>query len=54
MEKCHIFQNTELFKACYKAFQTDIFSRSPDTFWCIIWRMMCSYSVTLPDLTTVT
>lgn len=49
-----LFQNTELFKGCCKAFQTEILSRSPDTFWCIIWRIMRSYAVTLPDLTAVT
>lgn len=27
-EKCHVFQSTELSKACYKAFQTDVLSRS--------------------------
>lgn len=31
-EKCHVFQNTLLFKACSKAFQADILSRSSDTF----------------------
>lgn len=50
-EKCHIFQDTELLKACCKALPTDVLSRSPATFWCIISGKMCFHSVTLPYLT---
>ncbi|XP_019472867.1 sushi, nidogen and EGF-like domain-containing protein 1 isoform X1 [Meleagris gallopavo] len=50
-QKCHIFQDTELLKAYCKALPTDVLSRSPATFWCIISGKMCSRSVTLPYLT---